>query len=103
VCPSFAVVATVTHVLNAYLNRNSIAGSAKYSAAAAASTIAIVPFTIILMAPTNEELFKREKAARGTATGAELSSLELVKKWGRLNLIRAFLPAAGAMVACFAL
>jgi hypothetical protein len=58
---------------------------------------------MILMAPTNKELFKREKAACGTATGVELSSLELVKKWGRLNLFRAFLPAVGALVACFAL
>jgi hypothetical protein len=103
VCPSFAVAAAIAHVLNAYINRNSTSDRAKYSAAAAASTIAIVPFTMILMAPTNEELFKREQAARGTATGVELSSLELVKKWGRLNLARAFLPAAGALIACFTL
>ncbi|MCJ1248909.1 hypothetical protein MMC30_006130 [Trapelia coarctata] len=103
VCPSFAVAATIVHVLNAYINRDSTSGRAKYFAAAAASTIAIVPFTMILMAPTNEELFKREQTALGTATGVELSSLELVKKWGRLNLTRAFLPAAGALVACFAL
>jgi hypothetical protein len=103
VCPPFAVAATVAHVLNAYINRNSTADCAKYFVAAAASTIAIVPFTMIVMAPTNKELFKREKAARGTATGVELGSLELVKKWGRLNLLRAFLPAAGAVVAGFAL
>jgi Domain of unknown function (DUF1772) len=103
VCPPFAVAATITHVFNTYINRNSAFDRAKYSAAAAVSTIAIVPFTMIFLAPTNEELFKREQAARGTATGVELSSLELVKKWGRLNLTRAFLPAAGAVVACFAL
>jgi hypothetical protein len=103
VCPSFAVAATIAHVLNAYIHRNSTSDCAKYFAAAAASTIAIVPFTIILIAPTNEELFKQEQAARGTATGVELSSLELVKKWGYLNLTRVFLSAAGALVACFAL
>lgn len=103
VCPPFAVAAAITHVLNAYINRNSTSDGAKYSVAAAASTIAIVPFTMMLMAPTNEELFKREKAAFGTATGVEPSSLGLVNKWGRLNLTRALLPAVGALVACFAL
>ncbi len=103
VCPSFAVAATIAHVLNAYINHNSTSGRAMYSAAAAASTIAIVPFTKIFMGLTNKELFEREKAAFGTATDVELSSLELVKKWGRLNLTRSFLPAAGALVACFTL
>ena len=102
-CPPFALAAAIAHVLNAYINRNSPSDPAKYSAAAAASTIAIVPFTIIFMKTTNEELFKRERAARGTATGVEPSSRELVKKWGRLNLTRAFLPAVGALVACFTL
>ena len=55
------------------------------------------------MGSTNEELLKREQAARGTAAGIELGSLELVKKWGRLNMTRAFLPAAGALIACFTL
>ena len=58
---------------------------------------------MLFMASTNEELFKREQAALGTSTGVELGSLELVKKWGRLNLTRSFLPAVGALVACFAL
>jgi Domain of unknown function (DUF1772) len=100
--PPFALAATIVHVFNAYVNHNS-SGTAKYSAAAAISTIAIVPFTILLLAPTNKELFKREKAARGTSTGVESSSVELVKKWGRLNLTRSFLPAVGALVACFTL
>ena len=78
--------------------------SSYYSVAAAFSTIAIVPFTVLLMAPTNEALFKRERAAaRGAAAGVEPGSVELVRKWARLNLTRALLPAAGALVACFAL
>jgi len=110
VCPPSAVAATIAHLLNFYINRNASSSSPSSahrikfsSAAAAASTIAIVPFTAMLMASTNEELFRREQAARGTATGVEPSSIELVKKWGRLNLTRAFLPAAGALIACFTL
>ena len=105
-CPPLAVVAALAHVLGAYINRNaitSVGGGAKYSLTAAVSTIAIVPFTIFLMSSTNDELFRREQAARGTAADVEPSSLELVKQWGRLNLTRAFLPAAGALIACFAL
>lgn len=83
--------------------RSSGLGRAGYSAAAAVSTIAIVPFTLIFMSSTNGELFKREQAARGTAADAQLSSVELVKRWGRLNLTRAFLPAIGAIVASLAL
>jgi hypothetical protein len=100
--PLFALAATIMHIINTYISRNS-SRSAKYSAAAAVSTIAIVPFTKLLLAPTNKELFKREKAARGTATGVESSSVELVKKWGCLNLTRFFFPAAGALIACFTL
>jgi hypothetical protein len=103
VCPPLAVAATVAHLINAYLNRNFSDDRAKYSAIAAVSTIAIVPFTMLFMASTNEALFKREQAALGTSTGIESGSLELVKKWGRLNMTRSFLPAIGAVVACFAL
>ena len=97
------MAATLAHIVNAYINRSSPSASAKYSVAAAVSTIAIVPFTKLFLAPTNQELFKREKAAFSTSAGVEASSVELVKKWGRLNLMRAFLPAAGALLACFAL
>ena len=103
VAPPFAVAATIAHIFNAYINRNSTSVRARYSAIAAVSTIAIVPFTMIFMASANSELFNREQAARGTAAGIEPSSVELVKKWGRLNLTRSLLPAAGALFACFAL
>jgi hypothetical protein len=103
VCPPLAVAATAVHIVNAYLNRKSSPNGAKYSAVAAVSTIAIVPFTILFMASTNNELFRREKAALGTSIGVEAGSVELVKKWGRLNLTRSLLPAAGALIACFAL
>lgn len=70
---------------------------------AAVSTVAIAPFTFIFMASTNNQLFALQDAARGTSSGVENLAVELVKKWGNLNLTRSILPALGAMIGCLVL
>lgn len=99
VCPPLALAATLTHIANAYLYRD----TARYSAAAAVCTIGIVPFTGAFLKRTNDELFSRERAARGSDRGIEASTRELVRSWGSINLMRALLPAVGALVGCLAL
>lgn len=101
--PLLAVAATLVHAVNAFINRAASSGQATYFAMAAASTIAIIPYTLIFLQPTSKELFRREEGARGKTAGVEGSTVELVRKWGRINLVRAFLPAIGAVIAMAAL
>lgn len=63
---------------------------------AALLTIGIAPFTLIVMARTNNTLI-------GVANGAVVSvgdeaARQLVQKWGGLNLMRSLLPLAGSVV-----
>lgn len=56
------------------------------------------------MARTNEDLFKREKAAGMEADGGvRVEDVQRVRRWADLNLLRALLPAVGAVVGCFAI
>ncbi|ESZ98978.1 hypothetical protein SBOR_0636 [Sclerotinia borealis F-4128] len=66
---------------------------------AAAITIAMVPFTWIFMAPTNNILFGWEKMATTKTSGEELSSVqEVVVKWAWLHLARSVFPFIGAVL-----
>ena len=62
--------------------------------AAAVLAVAIVPYTIALMRPTNDILLS---AAAGTAN-ALTEVRGLIDKWAVLNLIRSTLPLASAVV-----
>lgn len=97
-----AIAAGALHLANAYVNRDAPRGRWKYYASAAASTIAIIPFTIVFIIPTNRELLRLEGLARGTVAAAEARSLDLVRAWARLNLTRSVLPALGALSAFLA-
>ena len=64
-------------------------------ALAAVSTIAMVPFTWLIMVPTNDMLFRLE--ASGLAT--ELSLVRgLVVKWAWLHITRSLCPLLGAFL-----
>lgn len=79
--------------------------------------MAIAPFTILVIAPTNDRLFAREEAAKvggaGSQEGGEkvkaiqareggVGSEALLRRWMWLNFARAALPAVGAVAAWMA-
>lgn len=67
-------------------------------ALAAATTIAMVPFTWIFMAPTNNLLFDRHAQSK---TGQEIEFNEvvnLITTWAGLHYARCLFPLAGACI-----
>lgn len=88
--------------MNAYLNHNH--NSAGLLVIAAMSTIGIVPFTIFVLQGTNEASFKLERrSVDGNDGEVEKETIVLMRRWARLNLVRAALPGVGALVAGLAL
>ena len=67
-------------------------------AAAAASVVSIVPFTLLVMKGTNTALHKAAKD-RVHSTDADVS--RRLDTWTYLNLGRAFLPLAGAVIGVY--
>ena len=70
-------------------------------AAAAVTTIAIVPFTWFVMAPTNNILFRLESSTSyyESASGTDMTfAQELVVKWSRLHSFRSIFPLVGAIL-----
>lgn len=63
---------------------------AKVWLGAALSFIAIVPYTLIFMMPTNNRIIKSNKTLEN-----ESKKQELLKKWSNLHLVRTVLSLAG--------
>ena len=66
-------------------------------ALAGAITISIVPFTFIVMLPTNTKLFQMQKLSRPSSPSA-LEARSLVTKWAFLHVARSLIPLAGAAI-----
>lgn len=66
---------------------------------AAALTFAIMPFTVLVMNPTNQAL-QRAAAARGgeSQVGEVQAVRERLRRWSTLNLVRSLLPLASAVL-----
>ncbi|KAF2111955.1 hypothetical protein BDV96DRAFT_602435 [Lophiotrema nucula] len=72
----------------------------KYSAAAA-TTLAMVPFTWVVMAPTNNILFgwETEATARIITSGVDLKAVQaIVVRWAWLHLARSVFPVVGVFL-----
>lgn len=63
--------------------------------AAALLTIGIVPFTVMIMDPTNQALLQITSGA--SSLGMEATK-DLLVQWKNLNLVRSFFPLAGAVL-----
>lgn len=68
---------------------------------AAALTVGIVPYTLILMKSTNDKLHRfAKKAEKEELSTYEIGESEqLLKRWGTLNAVRSLLPLTGAILA----
>lgn len=108
VSPFTAVISGVISLTNAYLTGSTDRLRANRLVVAGLFMIGVVPFTLITISPTNRILMAREVNLQSTAEkmggktdvqekGTMEDSRRLVQKWANLNLIRAMLPAAGAL------
>lgn len=62
---------------------------------AGALSLAIVPYTIVVMSPTNNALMA---GAKGITTVGWAEATELLARWRTLNFARSFFSLAGATV-----
>ncbi|KAB8067110.1 hypothetical protein BDV29DRAFT_196689 [Aspergillus leporis] len=63
------------------------------------TTLSMLPFTWLVMVPTNNELFRREKLGLSDVSILEIDDAKaLVVKWSRMHLARCLMPLAGAIV-----
>lgn len=66
-------------------------------AMAAAVTVSIIPFTLLVMAPTNNTLFRLDDEIGIKEVVATLDDVrDLVTRWGRMHFIRSCFPLIGA-------
>ena len=97
--PSISVAATGLFAYGALRKRASNRKQWLIYAAAGATTITMVPFTWVMMDPTNNTLFRLEALASATASAVDLSAAqELVVKWAWLHVVRSVFPMVGAIL-----
>jgi hypothetical protein len=75
----------------------------KRYALAGVVTLTMVPFTWLIMVPTNNELFRRELVTRaGKQATSHIMAItdakEMVIKWSWMHLTRSFFPLIGAVI-----
>jgi hypothetical protein len=70
---------------------------------AGAVTVSIVPYTWVVMVPTNNELFRLQKVSEVEPLVKGITEAkELVGKWSGMHLTRSFMPLAGAVIGTLA-
>lgn len=66
---------------------------------AGVTTLTMVPFTWLVMVPTNNELFRLQEVSLVEPTVMAITEAkELVTKWSWMHLTRSFMPLAGAVM-----
>lgn len=95
--PSMSLATLSLYVYVALEKRASGAPWASY-AVAGAVTVAMIPFTLLVMVPTNNVLFELQDGVKISAAAAPSLDYvrELVTRWGRMHLVRSFFPFLGA-------
>lgn len=95
IAPPFSAIAAASlgYVAYSRYQSNSEDGKWKSLALAAAGTVAVVPFTILVLLPTNNRLIA---GSDGAAKLAEKEIETLIARWGNLNYVRGLLPITAA-------
>ncbi|KAF5003771.1 hypothetical protein FDECE_9701 [Fusarium decemcellulare] len=99
IMPKFAGTTATAYLFAAY-DANQNGRSWKGLVAGAVLTVAIVPYTIVFMTPTNNLLLG---AAQDTLVASKEEVARLIGKWSTLNLIRSLFPLAGTVAGFMAL
>lgn len=94
-------MAVGTFLLYAYTaaKRRSDRASWGVFALAALTTVSMLPFTWLVMVPTNNELFRLEVVSKTEPLVKGIGEArELVVRWGWLHFTRSLLPLVGAII-----
>ena len=95
-------VATFLLYIYATLNKRAAGRQWKIFAIAGIMTVIMLPFTWLVMVPTNNTLFQMEAENGRRLGGGGIASWEeakgLVTKWSGLHLVRSLFPLAGAVL-----
>ena len=99
IAPTLAVT---TFLLYAYTTVSKRAAARRWAVftAAGVTSIAMVPFTWIVMSPTNNKLFALEAGAGSKIMAAATfgEAVQLVNRWSTLHLVRSLFPLAGSVI-----
>lgn len=112
-----AVLSASCYFLTAYITHHPAIPSRTYKLlAAGATTLSVIPFRFLGMYGAGVELMEREeksfdKEGQGDHDGAEFvahggrkgDTVDVVRWWGQMNLVRAALPFVGGLLAFAAL
>lgn len=99
--PALSVAVTGLYGYSALRKRTSNRKQWLIYAAAGATTITMVLFTLLMMAPTNNILLRMEALASASATASAvgLSTVQdLVVRWAWLHVVRSVFPLVGAIL-----
>jgi Domain of unknown function (DUF1772) len=108
--PPLSILTTTLFAYLAYRERATSGASLSLYAAAAILAPSIMPYTLLVMMPTNNLLEKRTEssvaAVKGEAEaevkGGQESTHALVDRWASLNLVRGLISGAAAVLALWA-
>lgn len=96
--PSLAVV---TFLLYGYtsIQKRSLGKPWRNTIVAGITTLTMVPFTWVIMVPTNEILFGLNAESRAVLGSVELGTVQaLLARWARLHIVRSLFPLLGAFL-----
>jgi hypothetical protein len=100
--PIVAVISLSSFAYAAY-GRSQRGQEWKRYATAGALTLAIVPFTFIFMAGTNQALMQVASGGAAAAVVNDDSVRALFTKWAGMNVVRSLLPLSGAVLGIWTL
>lgn len=103
VLPAMALTTGFSYAYFSWRRRSAKRGWAVYTIAGIV-TVLMIPFTLIFMVPTNDELFALEASTQKgvSAPGGLERAVGLVRTWSRLHLARCLFPLAGALIGMMA-
>lgn len=99
--PALCVSTCGVYLYGAFNKRTAKSPQWSRYAAAAVATITMVPFTWLVMVPTNNTLFGLEESGSGSGSGSRADRgfvRELVIKWAWMHVARSLTPLVGAFL-----
>jgi hypothetical protein len=101
--PTMSVVTSLLYGYTAAGKRSSAQSWVAY-AVAGVMTLSMIPFTLLVMVPTNNTLFRLADEIKSDAAVTTLGQVQkLVTRWGRMHFIRSLSPLVGAVIGLTAL
>ena len=99
--PAFGLFASLSFLFTAYTlrqERPSADATWKTFAILAALPVAIVPYTLFVMSPTDKTLLDAEASPKPLSPASEKSAREAIGLWAKLNQIRGMFPLTAGVI-----